>query len=68
MPSIEITTEDRRSVDLLMEFVRREVRRFPVEARMVFAVEVLRHMKPELDELKRNAASQRGECATDQHD
>ena len=53
MPTIEVTTADKDRALRLVEFVKREFAEFPLEARFVFAVEMSRMLKPEVDELKR---------------
>ena len=55
MPTIQVASADKRRVDDLMEFVRRFFAELPVEARFMFAIEISRLLKPEIDELKRKA-------------
>lgn len=56
MPEIEITTGDRNTIDHVIRFVRDiGLDGLRPEARMVLAVELVRLMKPEIDELKRRA-------------
>ena len=53
MPRIEIDSNDRRRVDELVRFTRQFFLELPAAARMVFAVEMARLLKPEFQELKR---------------
>lgn len=55
MAEIEIDRADRERAQRLVEFVKREFLDMKVEARFVFAVEMSRLLKPEIDELKRRA-------------
>lgn len=59
MATLEVNSDDRRRAEGLVDFVANEVRNWPIEARMVFAVEVTRLLKPEIDELRRRAEAQR---------
>ena len=55
MPQFELTTADRKRAESLLEFVKREYWNMPVNSRFVFCIEMSKHMKPEIDELKRKA-------------
>ena len=51
--SISIDSKDRERVDSLITFLRQETINWPSEARFVFALEIIKLIKPEIDELKR---------------
>jgi hypothetical protein len=53
MPSIEITETDKQKVDALIEYLKLFIFSLPVDARMVFAIEIIKLLQPEIDELKR---------------
>jgi len=55
MPEFELTRQERRRAESLLEFVKREFSDMPVNSRFVFCIEMARHMQPEIDELKRKA-------------
>lgn len=55
MPSIEIDSVQRAQLDKLTAFVKDFLAGLPAEARMVFAIEMNRLFRPELDELRRRA-------------
>lgn len=57
MPSIEIHSSDLQQVDMIVSAVRVSVAALPTEARLVLAIELIRLMKPELDELRRQGAA-----------
>lgn len=55
MPELSIDSGERKKADDLIEFVKRFFGDLHVDARFYFAIQMLRHLKPELDELKRRA-------------
>lgn len=55
MASFEIDPADRAACERLLESVKREVDAMKVAQRFMFAIEIMRHLKPEIDELKRRA-------------
>ena len=57
MPAIEIDSNERRKVDDLLRFVRNFYGDLAVEGRLVFALEIGRLIKPEIDDLRRRQAS-----------
>jgi hypothetical protein len=57
MAQIEIDPRDRKKADEIVRFVKNFMTDLSVEGRFVLALELMRLMKPELDELKRKADS-----------
>lgn len=53
MPEFELDSSDRKKAADIVEFVRNFMADLSVEGRFVLAIELIRLMKPELDELKR---------------
>ncbi len=53
MPGFEVDTSQRLAAEKLLEFVKRELFHMTPEGRMVFAVLIHRHLKPEIEELKK---------------
>ena len=53
MQTISIDSKDKQKVNNLMTFLRQEIVHWPTEARFVFAMEIFKFIKPEIDEIKR---------------
>ena len=51
--SISIDSKDKQRVDNLIIFLKQEIVHWPVEARFVFAMEIFKFIKPEIDEIQR---------------
>jgi hypothetical protein len=56
MPSFEVDANERRKAEEIVQFVRNFMGDLSVEGRFVLALELMRLMKPDLDELKRRQA------------
>jgi hypothetical protein len=56
MPAFEVNTNDRRKAEEIVQFVRNFMGDLSVEGRFVLAIELMRLVKPDLDELKRRQA------------
>jgi hypothetical protein len=56
MPQFEIDANDRRKAEEIVQFVRNFMGDLSVEGRFVLAIELMRLVKPDLDELKRRQA------------
>ena len=54
MPGFSVDTSEREAAERLMEFVQRELSEMTLEGRMVFAVLIHRHLKTEVEELKKH--------------
>jgi len=53
MSQFLLTTKERKRAESLLEFVKGEFTDMPVKSRFVFCIEMVKHMQPEIDELKR---------------
>ena len=55
MPQFELTKQEQKDAEYMVEFVKRRYDEMSVKSRFVFAMQIVNHMKPEIDELKRKA-------------
>jgi hypothetical protein len=53
MPGFEVDRADRRRAEIIVAFVKESLSSISVEGRFVLAIELMRLLKPEIDELKR---------------